>query len=202
MPMIQLFTEAEQQHWVFSDWVKGWKWNAIKRTCLEAVAKYWAQTIFERHFTPGNSTRYEMEQRTGIYENVTKKIEGQGQGKWVDLLLRGKSRMWLRSSARITSAPSRAVLNMNGPSYFANPFIGRTRQEVTTKDGRKRWIEINCRRQPNKPKELTTVNDADRESMRQRFSQEVDLRVKLAVSASSSKKLDITGRTNRRLGAN
>jgi len=209
MPYIALYPEIEKQHWVFSDWVRGWKWNAIKRTSLQTVARYWLENIFPRHFTPGNDSRYQMEPRNQFYKNVVKKQEGEGQGRFVDLLLKGQSKRWLRSSARITGTPTRATLYMQGPAYFANPYIGKLRKEVVDQkynarlgvmeEGRRRFIEINIRHQPDKPRELTTISEQDRQDMRRAFNDDLNLRIKLAVAASGSSKLNVTGRMNARL---
>lgn len=184
MPMIVLYPKLEKQHWIFSDWTKGWKWAAIKKMSLQSVARFWLENIFPGHFTPGNQARYQMKPRSKFYKEVVKKIEGEGQGRFVDLLLKGKSKRWLRTSARITGTQERATLRMSGPAYFANPYLGRVHKEIETPSGTRRVIDINIRSQPDKPKELTTINESDRQAMRRHFRDDVAMRIKLAVAAS------------------
>lgn len=184
MPLINLDVKIDKKRWFFSqEWLRG-KWPSIKKTSMQAVAREWMRTIFDRHFTPGNESRYQMQPRNAFYKNVVKKQEGQGQGKYVSLLLKEQSRRWLRTSATVTATQDRATLRMQGPPYFANPFIGRMKKEVTTKAGMKRVIEINIGRQPDKVKELTTINEADRETLREFFHSDFEMRIKLAISAA------------------
>ena len=136
---------------------------AITRASLRAVAGFWFETQLERHFTPGNESRYRYDRRNPVYLSKIKPHEGSGQGKYVSDILKGQSLRWLRSFASVTGPQRQATIRMVAPTYFEKPFIGTT---VDPKNGRLKHVT----RQPDKPKEVTTISDADREALN-RFGQ-------------------------------
>lgn len=138
----------------------GIRWARIRKLALADVAKEWHRTVLHRHFTPHNRSRYRLAQRREIYMKKIKVMKGQGQGKFVELLLSGKSERWLKVFHAISSTGNMATLRMKPPSYFTNPFIGSFTDKKT---GKRKTV----RRQPDKPDETTQVNDPDRATLRE-----------------------------------
>jgi hypothetical protein len=149
---------------------------AITRQALRACAGAWHQNVLPRHFTPGNESRYRFDPRNALYMAEIKKEQGEGQGKYVKLLLKGKSQRWLRTFAHITATSHQAVLYMQGPTYFTQPFIGTT---VDPETGRQKTIT----RQPDKPREVVETNDDDRRMLHRTFNDQVTLGMHLAHTA-------------------
>lgn len=182
MPLIALNAKIEN-----AKAIKGMrgKWAVVKKTSMQSTAKFWLETIFPRHFATGNKSEYKHEQRNKFYRSVIKRLEGEGDGKTIDLILHGQSKRWLRSTARITATQNRATLYMQGPTYFANPKIGRVEKDIPAKDGKPaRRISINIHRQPNKPAELTQVSDGDRRRIERHLKTDLEMRVNLALRAT------------------
>lgn len=136
----------------------GKRFRAMKREALKEVAWFWHTNILERHFTPGNVSRYRMEARNRFYKEEIKKKQGEGQGRYVDLILKGRSLRWMKTFASVAGTATAATLRMKPPSYFTRPFIGTFTDPETGKQKR-------ITRQPDKPAELKQVNSADRAAM-------------------------------------
>lgn len=128
----------------------------IHKELLIDVARFWHHRILPSHFTPGNETRYSMEPRGKRYKAFKARV-GVGQGRYVSNVLSGQSFRWLMTTDTYTGTQSQATLRMKAPTYFTSPAIGTFKG----KDGRSFTIT----RQPDKPKEVTQVNDADRSEM-------------------------------------
>lgn len=105
-----------------------------------------------------------------------KKESGEGQGKYVKLLLKGKSQRWLRTFASITATSHQAVLTMQGPTYFTQPFVGTT---TDPESGRLKTIT----RQPDKPGAVVETNEEDRRMLLGTFRDSVSLGMALAHTA-------------------
>lgn len=148
----------------------GIRWAKLKKETLQEVALHWHATQLDRHFTPGNITRYQMKRRKPFYVEQIKKKLGLGQGKWVDLLLRGQSQRWMRVFRTVSGTSNVATLRMRPPGYFGNPFVG-TFQD---KRGKIRTIS----QQPDKPAEVTRLSDPDREDLRKFMATRLRERVK------------------------
>ncbi len=136
----------------------GIRWAGLKKAALQDVAAFWHGRSLDRHFTPGNSTRYQMARRKQFYLTQLKPKFGEGQGKWVDLLLKGKSLRWMRVFKTISGTGNSATLRMRPPTYFGNPFVG------TYRDARGKTRVIS--QQPDKTVEVTRLDETDRSSLR------------------------------------
>ena len=135
----------------------GRRFAQLKRETLKQVAWYWHANILQRHFTPGNSARYRMAQRNSKYKERAKARLGIGQGKYVDLILRGASYRRMKHEASVTGTQYYATLRMNAPTYFSKPFIGT----YTSESGRLRHVG----KQPDKPGEVKQVSADDRQQL-------------------------------------
>lgn len=153
MPLIALkiFTQNVPKGW-------GRRFAQIKRETLKQVAWQWHSNILERHFTPGNSSRYRMATRNKLYREVLKKEQGTGQGRFVDLILRGQSLRRMKHFATVTGSQYYATLSMSTPTYFTRPFIGTF---TDPKTGRTKRVS----RQPDKPGEVKQISNDDRQML-------------------------------------
>jgi hypothetical protein len=140
----------------------GRRYSRVKKEVLKEVAWHWHAKILERHFTPGNSSRYRMATRNKVYREFIKKEQGTGQGRFVDLLLRGQSLRRMRHFSSVTGTQYYATLTMNTPTYFTRPFIGTFTDPNT---GRVKRVS----RQPDKPGEVKQISNDDR-AMLTRFA--------------------------------
>lgn len=147
----------------------GIRFAKLRKETLQETAEYWHARVLGRHFTPGNAGRYRMSRRKQFYLDKIKSKLGQGQGKWVDLVLRGKSERWMRVFKTISGTSTAATLRMKPPGYFANPFVGSYRD----RRGRTRQIS----QQPDKPSEVTRFDESDRGSLRRYMQQRLQSRV-------------------------
>jgi hypothetical protein len=137
---------------------------------LREVGIWWHLNLLQRHFTPGNESRYGTMTRNTIYMDKIKKAGGVGQGRYVKGVLKGKALRWMRAFPSITATQHRCVVRMVTPTYFDKPFIGSF---IDPQTGRLKKVT----RQPDKPAEATAVNDADRQSMTNVFKAGVESRV-------------------------
>ncbi len=131
---------------------------SYRRAMLESV-KYYHTTIFPKHFGTSNRSRYKLEPRTRFYLSVIKPREGQGQGRFVDLLLHGTARRRMMYNARIwaTDGGNSVTLKMLTPKYFTNPFVGT----YVDAEGKQKRIT----RQPDKVAEVVQVNPDDKRTL-------------------------------------
>lgn len=136
----------------------GRRYRAVKREALREVAWYWHARILHRHFTPGNSSRYRMKMRNKLYRQEIKIKQGEGQGRFVDLILKGRSLRWMRAFASVTATGTQSTLRMKTPAYFTKPFVGSWTDPET---GRRRVIT----QQPDKPGEVKQISTDDRADM-------------------------------------
>lgn len=136
----------------------GRRFRMTKAQTLKEVAWLWHREIMPRHFTPGNISRYRMKSRSQFYRQVIKPKEGQGQGRYVDLLLKGQTLRWLRAFATVTGTSYQSTLRLRAPAYFTRPFIGTFTDPRTGK--RKRITQ-----QPDKVAELRQVSAEDKAQM-------------------------------------
>lgn len=144
-------TDAEKQIRKLGGSVRG-----VHKEVMKATALYWHHQIFPGHFTPGNESRYDMEKRTPKYIENTKRRFGVGQGRYVSNVFTGMSRRWMlfaNVDEMISGTSMTATVKMKAPTYFTQPAIG----DFTDKNGRKFTIK----RQPDKPAEVTQVNEDD-----------------------------------------
>lgn len=174
MPLVVLNTEIKNA-WV----IKGIKrkWPQVLRLSMFAIARRWMEVKFPSHFTPGNETRYSHERRNPFYKRVIKIFEGEGQGKYVDDLLKGRSRRQLWTSTTITATQHRSTIRMKAPAYFTDPYIGRIEKEIPVKNdpSRMRKIIINITRQPDKVRELLEVPAKDKDDLQQYLQKRMEV---------------------------
>lgn len=137
------------------------KWlRGITKRVLFDTAEHWHQTIFPKHFTSANRSRYQTAVRNRIYRERIKPRKGAGQGKFVDLLLTGKSRRYMLALPQITSTSRKATVTMKPPAYFTNPHIGSF---VDPRTGKQKRIT----QQPDKVEEATRVSEDDKRLLRE-----------------------------------
>jgi hypothetical protein len=175
-----------------ADSIKGMsrKWPGIIRASLQAVALWWFTNVFPRHFTPGNEVRYHHEPRNPFYKKVIKRMEGEGQGRYVDDLLKGKSLRWMLMSATITGTQHVATLRMKPPAYFTDPKTGRVEKQIQDETydprlnvmglGRIRTIIINITRQPDKVREVTQFSATDKNDQQAHLESDMTMRMRIA----------------------
>ena len=113
----------------------------VHRELMGDAATYWHHRIFPGHFTPGNESRYQMKPRSPEYLK-RKRRYGSGQGKHVANVFSGMSFRWLMSTLSVTKTQDSATARMKAPTYFTNP-------------SKPRGV------QPDKPAEVTQINDRD-----------------------------------------
>lgn len=128
------------------------------KAALNDTAGFWFQAIFPVHFSGRNRSKYGFEPRTGRYVQVLKPRFGQGQGKFVDLLLRGSSRRFMRFGV-ISGTANRATVTMKPPGYFVRPFVGSWTDRKTKQ-------EKHISRQPDKPREATATTPEELANLR------------------------------------
>ena len=131
----------------------------LQKQSLKAAAEDWHARTLPRHFTPGNMARYQIRKRSAFYLGIIKPRAGVGQGRFVDLVLKGRSKRFLQTFVTITGTKDRQTVRMKPPGYFTNPFVGSW---TDPKSGRTRRIT----RQPDKPAETTRTNSEDRDRLR------------------------------------
>lgn len=154
----------------------------MKKEAMRTVGQAWVDKVLATHFTPGNESRYRMEKRNAFYKNVVKKIEGEGQGKFVSLTLKGKSLRWLRAFAKVSPTHNRVTIRMTAPTYFTSPYTGKIKKEVTEKDGRRHEITLNIKHQPDKVAELIQVNAEDKERLQKIMVRELKSALKKSMN--------------------
>lgn len=154
----------------------GRRWGAIQRNALRDTAEHYHRRLFPRHFTPGNTSRYGHTPRSRFYRQVIKPFQGAGQGKFVDLQLKGTSRRAMVHLAKITATKNRATITMRPPNYFTNPFVGVLRG----RGGKLKQI----RRQPDKVAEVTRFNDQDRNDLQRYLERRLQTLLKQALASS------------------
>jgi hypothetical protein len=123
------------------------------------------------HFTPNNETRYHHEPRNPIYKNRIKVKKGEGQGKYVDNILTGRTRRQVLATIKKTVTQFKCVVRATVPAYFAKPFKGTVTRDKADKRGVVRQVTTTITRQPDKMRELQeidrrTVDDLTRFAVR------------------------------------
>ena len=156
----------------------GVRFAALTKETLKETAQRWHTSVMDSHFTPGNQSRYSMQNRNALYLEKIKKRHGQGQGKWVLNKLSEKSHRWMQVFVNITGTSRQIAVRMRPPTYFANPFIG----SWIDRHGKRKTIT----RQPDKPKEVTAVNDADRAYLKNFMEWRIRQKVNAALVVSSN----------------
>lgn len=158
--------------------------NQMKKEALQEVAAYFHEELFPSRFTPGNDSRQRHEKRNQVYKDRIKKRFGQGQGKFVDLLLSGKTKR--RTSLRkITGTSSGATLTVETPAYFRRPFVGSFRDSK----GRQKRVD----HQPDKVAELKQFTPEEIEKMREKYAEVMGVKIKNP-PARKAQNRDSTGR--------
>ena len=140
--------------------------SRIQREALRSTAEFWHQVILARHFSPGAAAGYHHASRSRVYKQIIKPKEGAGPGKYIDLLLKGRSRRAMQYLYTITGSKDRMTLRMQTPGYFTNPYVGTFNDPRTGKTKR-------ITRQPDKVKEVTTIGSGDRQILRDHFADQL-----------------------------
>lgn len=151
-----------------------------RKAGLVKTAEHWHQTMHRPHFGPSNRSRFQHEARTNFYTTITKKIEGRGQGRFVDNILKGLSMRFMQAFYTITGSKDAVTLTMKPPAYFAKPFIGSFVRDGVTK---------RITRQPDKPKEVTTVDARDSKALSEFAGKEMAWGITAAQSTRDMRKL-------------
>lgn len=145
----------------------GRKFPRIQKEAMRSMAEKWVRDYLPGHFTPGNRNRYRFERRNPLYTRKIKPAKGTGQGKYVELLLSGRSRRAIVYLARITATQDRATVLMSPPGYFTNPKTGSYRNA--------RGQQKRISHQPDKVRELLELPQSERDALvqiaRKRFHQ-------------------------------
>jgi len=153
--------------------------NRIKRETMREVAQEFLDRHVAPHFGPANRQRYAHQRRRPVYRSEIKPREGRGQGKFVDNVLSGQSRRRALSLAKITATSNGAKLRLKLPPYFAKPFIG----SFVGKDGKRKRIT----QQPDKVKELKTIDARTKSALKQFADKRFLRRIKLLRSVRTKK---------------
>ena len=127
---------------------------------VRRTAEHWHREIFPRHFGARNRGKYQFAPRSRLYTEKIKKFQGQGVGKFRDMVLKGSSQFQMKNLVQIAGTARRIVVRMQAPGYFDKPFIGSW---VDPKTGKRKTV----RRQPDKPGEVTRVDAEDAADIRQ-----------------------------------
>lgn len=159
MPGVILFAELRRPEGMRGSFSK-----MVKDTLLE-TGHYWHRELLPGHFTPSNRARFHHQPRTQVYESEIKKEAGVGQGKYVDNLLKGKSRRFMLAFATVTGSSKGVTVRLKPPAYFAKPYVG-----PLPGGGR-------ITQQPDKPKEIAAVDPRDAESMAKFAAERLRLRI-------------------------
>lgn len=150
----------------------------VQRLALRDTAETWHAQLLAKHFSPGAAAGYRFAARSRVYKEFIKPHEGTGQGKFVDLLLKGRARRSLQSLYSIVGSKDRATIRMQAPAYFTNPFVGTFTDPKTGKLKR-------ITRQPDKVREVTAVGAGDRQILRDRFADRLLVRWQAAQAAAA-----------------
>jgi len=153
---------------------------AARKTALRKTAEHWHENMLRPHFGPSNRTRFQHERRSKFYETIIKPKAGSGQGRFVDNLLKGLSLRFMQAFFTISGTKDQQTVTMRPPGYFAKPFIGSF-----TRDGKTKRIT----RQPNKPREVTTVDARDSKALSEFCAKEMTFGIQAAQSTRDFKKL-------------
>ena len=129
----------------------------IVKQVLEATGESWHRELFPKHFTHGNRARYKHEKRTRVYLQEIKPEQGSGTGRFVDNVLKGKTRRFTMALATVKGTSRSVRVRMKAPRHVTRPFIGTYRK----RDGTLGRIT----RQPDKAAELTAHDGRDREEL-------------------------------------
>ena len=153
---------------------------AARKTALRKTAKFWHENLLRPHFTTGNRSRFHGEPRTQFYTQQIKRFEGQGQGRFIDNVLKGTSLRFMQAFVSFSGTKDQQTVTMRPPGYFANPFIGSF-----VRDGKTKRIS----RQPNKPREVTEVDSRDSKTLSEFCAKEMTFGIQAAQSTRDFKKL-------------
>ena len=140
--------------------------NRIKKEALIETAQWFLKTKVPAHFGPANRRRYGHAPRNPLYAKEIKTRKGKGQGKHVDNTLTGRSARRAKYLSRVTGTSKTATLTVDVPTYFRRPFVGTYQKTVTGKDGKTRQVTKRITKQPDKVKELLTLDERDKTDTR------------------------------------
>jgi hypothetical protein len=135
--------------------------NRIRKMVMQDVAREFAEDHIVPHFTSANRARFSHEKRNDVYLNEIKRKNGDGQGKYVDLQLSGRSKRQVMATIRITATKDKATVRTTAPGYFAKPFVGTFMKQERQPNGKIRQVLKRVTRQPDKVKELGTIDRKD-----------------------------------------
>lgn len=126
------------------------RWRIIKRGGMTEVARTWHSDMLPDHFTTEAKRKYRHRDRSKPYRERKKKLAMRGKvqgGGVIDNVFTGRSRDSLINNVGIIRAfENRVTVKMQGPDYLKFNFRA-------------------SRNQPNKPREITTVTEAERKQL-------------------------------------
>lgn len=137
----------------------------IRREVMRDVGNRFVSEHLKPHFGPANRQRFKHEKRNDGYLKRIKPDQGVGDGRFVDNVLTGRSKRQVMASAKVVATRDRATVRATVPGYFAKPFIGSFLRFKRDKDGRLKSKLKQVTRQPDKVKELGTMDQKDVEAL-------------------------------------
>jgi len=159
------------------------KIGGIQKQALHETAQLWHRTVLAGHFAPGAAAGYGYKPRSRFYLSIIKPFQGQGQGKFILLILKGMARRWLQNFVTITGTKDRQTIRMKAPGYFTRPFIGSFTDK---KSGKTKRIT----NQPDKPAELVKIGSGDKQILRD-FMQDRIIQLFKTARAGAARKVTI-----------
>lgn len=159
--------------------------NAARKAALHKTAEHWHETMLRPHFGPANKSRFAHEPRSQFYTDIIKKAEGRGQGRFVDNVLKGVSMRFMQAFYSISGSKDQQTVTMRPPGYFARPFIGSFVRDGVTK---------RITRQPDKPREVTTVDARDNAALSEFCAKEMALGIEAEAARRAARTRDSLGR--------
>ena len=125
-------------------------WRKIRRDAMRAMGEHWFKEMLPQHFDANAKYKYKHRPRSTKYKANKLKLAQRGKvqgGGVTDLVFSGRTRdALLNNIAIIRPFPSRVTVRMQGPPYLTTNFRAKSNQ-------------------PNKPREITTVTEAERKEL-------------------------------------
>jgi hypothetical protein len=139
-------------------------WRVIMRAAYRAVGLYWVEKFLAGHFEPGAGEKYRYKIRSKAYRARKDRLRAAGQpfarggapvigGSNQPNVLTGYMRREMMRSVVVRGFPTRATVYLYGPAYLTTRF--------------------HTKAQPDKPREITTVTDAERRELAKVLEAEV-----------------------------
>lgn len=118
----------------------------IFKQCIADTGMFWFRELLPRHFTYVARAEYQYKPRTKGWQE-DKRVIGKGEGRFLDNIMFGRTRMYTRQAPRVTATSARSVVRFSVPPYIRNPGHAAPEQH------------------PLPVRELTTTSDKDKVKM-------------------------------------